>query len=269
MGEESRDVVRSVGKAFAVLGAFTADVPELALSQVAAKAGLDRGTTFRLLKTLVELGLVRPIPESKRFRLTLKCLELGFSALSSRDLGAHALPLLREVVPNVADAGSLGILDRGEVIYIERVQSGLDRHGFDRRPGSRIGAYATALGHAVLAQLPRERQIQHLESTPRVPLSERTLVDLDELLARLEVVRSQGFALSDGENAYGLCTVAAPVLDSNAEPLAAVSLTIQASRQSLDEFVEAAVPAVRRIAAELTDGVRWSLGAIRPLGPSR
>jgi IclR family pca regulon transcriptional regulator len=258
-----------VGKAFAVLGSFTADTPELTLSQIAGKAGLDRGTTFRLLQTFLELGFVRSVPETRRFRLTLKCLELGFSALSSRDLASHAVPLLREVVPCLADAGSLGVLDRGEVIYIERVQAGLDRLGFDRRPGSRTGAYATALGHVILAQLPREQQIEHLESTARVPLSERTLVQLDELLARLEVVKSRGFAVSDGENAYGLRTVAAPILDGSAQALAAVSLTIQASRQPLDEFLAASVPAVRRIAAELSDGVRWSLGAIRLPGASR
>src|SRR3954453_18548209 len=149
--DSPKNVVQSVAKAFAVLRAFDNGVPELTLSEVASRATLDRGTTFRLLKPLVDLGYVRPVPGSKRFRLGLKCLELGFSALAGHDLPDHAAPLLREVVPEIADAGSLGILERGEVIYLERVQAGTVRSGIDRRPGSRTGAYAAALGHAILA----------------------------------------------------------------------------------------------------------------------
>jgi IclR family transcriptional regulator, pca regulon regulatory protein len=259
---DPKSTVQSVAKAFGVIRAFDSTVPELTLSQIAARASLDRGTTFRLVNTLVDLGYLRAVFGSKRYRLTLKCLELGFSVLSGRDLSAHAAPLLREVVPDVADAGSLGVLDRGEVIYLERVQEGLDRHGFDRRPGSRTGAYAAALGHAILAHLPRGEQIAHLDSIERIKVSERTVTDLDGLLKRLELVRRQGFAVSDGENAYGLRTVAAPIFDTDTRPLAAVSLTVQSSRMELDDFVAAAVPTVRRLASELSEGVRLSLGSI-------
>ena len=66
-------------------------------------------------------------------------------------------------MPGVADAGSLGVLDRGEVIYLARVDAGLERQGVVRRPGSRIGAYATALGQAILAWLPPREQVAHLD----------------------------------------------------------------------------------------------------------
>ena len=93
-------------------------------------------------------------------------------------------------------------------------------------------------------------------------VSERTLTELPELLSRLEAVRSQGYAVSDGENAYGLRTVAAPVVDVGEKPLAAVSLTVQSSRMSMDAFANSAVPVVKRLATELSDAVRSSLGAI-------
>lgn len=260
--EDAKSVVQSVAKAFAVLRAFDLSAPEQTLTQIAKRASLDRGTTFRLVNTMVELGYMRGVPGTKHYRLSLKCLELGFNALSSSDLSTHAEPLLREVVPAVADAGSLGVLEGGEVVYVQRVQAGLDRHGFDRRPGSRTGAYATALGHAILAYLPREAQIAHLESIERVKVSERTLTSLPDLLRRLGTVRRQGFAVSDGENAYGLRTVAAPILDRDAKPVAAVSLTVQSSRIPMDAFAASAIPIVRRMAGELSDGIRLSLGAI-------
>lgn len=261
-GDNPKNQVQSVAKVFAVLRAFGQGRPEATVAEIAARAGLDRGTAFRLVHTLEGLGYLRPVPESRRFRLTLKCLELGFSTLCADDLPAHAMPLLQELVPEVADAASLGVLERGEVVYLARAERGLTQHGLVRRPGTRLGAYATALGQAILAFLPRHRQLEHLAAIERVKLSERTLTGVDELLARLDAVRESGLAVSDGENAYGLRTVAAPVLDAAGAPLAAVSLTVSAARLPIGEFVALAAPPARRVAAELAEGVRLSLGAI-------
>ncbi|MGX9962011.1 IclR family transcriptional regulator [Roseomonas sp. F4] len=266
--DNPKNQVQSAAKVFAVLRAFTAEATELTLAEVAARGGLDRGTAYRLVHTLVDLGYLRPVPDSRRFRLTLKCLELGFAALSADDLPGHATALLREVVPGAADAASLGVLERGEVVYLARVEAGLERQGIVRRPGSRIGAYATALGQAMLAFLPPDAQLAQLEAVPRVMLSERTLVDLPALQDRLAQVRARGIAVSDGENAYGLRTVAAPVLDARGAPIAGISLTIAASRQPIDAFVAEAAPAALRIARELAEGVRLSLGAIAVRGRS-
>ena len=66
---------------FRVLHAFTATEPALTLGQIANRAGLDSGTAFHLVQTLVMLGYIERIPQSKHFRLTLKPLELGFHAI--------------------------------------------------------------------------------------------------------------------------------------------------------------------------------------------
>ncbi|ALM83720.1 IclR family transcriptional regulator [Bordetella sp. N] len=261
---EPKNQVNSVGKAFAVIKAFDTTLPELTISEIAVRAGLDRGTTFRLIHTLESLGYVHAVPDSKRFRLGLKCLELGYAALSSRqELADHAEPLLRATVPAIADAASLGTLDKGEVVYLRRVQAGLGRHNMQRGPGTRIGAYASALGHAMLAWLPAEQKVAALEGTPRIKLSEHTLIDLDALLARLDEVRARGYALSDGENAYGLRTLAAAVLSADGLPLAGISLTIDAGRMTMADFVAHAAPRVQEIAKVLTDATRLSGGAIR------
>ena len=262
MAENLKNLVQSAAKVFAVLRAFDAAAPQLTISEVAGRAGLDRGTAFRLIHTLVSLDYLCPVPGTKRFRLTLKCLELGFLALSSQDLRTHAKPLLLDRIPAVADAGSLGMLDGADVVYLERVNAGTARSDVDRRPGRRIRAYGAALGHAQLAFLPEERQIAILESTERVKLSERTLTDLDALLARLRQVRAQGYAISDGENAYGLQTVAAPVFDPSGVPVAGVSFTIDSGRMPLDEFVTLAKPEALLVAEELTRALRNSAGTI-------
>lgn len=260
--QNEKNRVRSAAKVLAVLSVFQADEPELSLPEIAVRAELDRGTTFRLVHTLVSLGYLRATSDNKRFRLTLKCLRIGYHALMGADLRGHASPILRDLVPEIADAASYGVLDHDDVVYIVRVESGLSLSGLDRRPGSRTKAYAAALGHAILAFLPRQEQIDRLNASHRTKFSEKTLVDLEDLLKRMEQVRAQGYAVSDGENAFGLRTVAAPVLDADGVPVGGVSLTIRSERMGIGDFVERATPAILKAGAELSDAVKFSFGRL-------
>lgn len=257
-----KNFVNSVAKVFAVLKAFDLALPELTVTEVAGRAGLDRGTAFRLVNTLCQLGYLATVPSSRRYRLTLKCLELGYTPLARADLKMLARPLLRETVPAIADAASLGMLDGPDIVYVERAQVESAHLSFDRRPGARTGAYGAALGHAILACMPVEQQRSILAQSRLVRLSEKTLVDADAILARLAEVRALGYAVSDGENAYGLRTVAAAILDSHGAPAAGVSLTIHAERASIDAFVATAGPVVRRIAADLSRAMTLSFDSI-------
>lgn len=262
-GEDNpKNFVNSVAKVFAVLKSFDAGLPELTVSEVAARAGLDRGTAFRLVHTLCALGYLAPVPRGKRYRLTLKCMELGYTPLARADLKVLARPLLQEVVPTIADAASLGMLDGTDIVYVERAQTDLPQINLDRRAGSRTGAYGAALGHAMLASLPHGQQREIISRSNRIRLSEKTLVDVDAILQRLSEVKARGYAISDGENAYGLRTVAAAIHDTDGSPVAGVSLTIHADRMGMDAFVERAVPVVRRIAHDLSRAIAHSFGAI-------
>src|ERR1043165_8608437 len=83
--EASKSTVMSLAKGFRVLEVFDAREPELTLSQIATRAELDPGTTFRLVKTLVMLGYLHPA-DGKRYRLGLKVLDLGFNAFGRMEL---------------------------------------------------------------------------------------------------------------------------------------------------------------------------------------
>ncbi|WP_441235397.1 IclR family transcriptional regulator [Bradyrhizobium sp. 930_D9_N1_4] len=245
--------VASVGKAFAVLKSFSSEAFELTLSEIAARADLDRGTAFRLIQTLIELGYLQAVPQSRRFRLGVACLDLGYTVLSHGSLRPIVEPLLRGLVPEICDAASLGILDGGDVIYLARIGAGLDRHKMDRRPGTRIPAYSAALGHVMLAHLARDEQIARLESRPRVKLSERTLTDLDALLVRLDQVKKKGHAVSDGENAYGLRTLATPIFGAQGVVIGGLSITVDAMRMDMTAFRDHALPRLMQVTSQVQD----------------
>src|SRR5262247_714799 len=103
--ETSKSTVLSLAKGFRVLEAFDAREPVLTLSQIAVRAELDPGTTFRLVKTLVMLGYLQAA-DAKKYRLGPKVLDLGFNAFGRMDLHALARPILRSLIGQVNEAAS-------------------------------------------------------------------------------------------------------------------------------------------------------------------
>jgi IclR family pca regulon transcriptional regulator len=247
--------VQSLAKGFRVLQAFTAEEPELKLSEVARRADLDNGTAFRLLETLVMLGYLERFPETKQYRLTLKPLELGFSAIARMDLRTIVQPELRALVGTVREAASVGILDRDEVVYIERYQEGQARLGVDIRVGSRLPAYCTAIGHSILAFLPRAEARRVLGLSRRVKVNEYTPVSLEEIEEKLAEVRETGYAISDSEYIAGLRVLSAPILGADGCAIAALSVAAPSPRMPLKEFVALTAGPVTASAAKIAQAL--------------
>ena len=261
MGEKNsakneKNVVKSVAKAFAVLQAFGPDSEELVIAEVARSAGIDNATAFRMLNTLVALGYVERVGETRRFRLTIKCLELGFNAIARSNIRDLGRPLMRSLVNDRIEAASIGILDGAEVVYIERIQAGLQRLAVDVRVGNRVPAYSSALGRAILAHLPVEDERSILEANPPKKLTNFTIVDVDDLLERIAEVRRQGYAVSDQETVNGLRVLAAPITDVDGVPVAALSVASPAFGQTLEEFIEMAREPTCEAARQLSVAVR-------------
>lgn len=248
---DSRSLVGSLAKGLRVLEAFTAERPELTLSEVASLAKLDPGTAFRMLNTLVMLGYVARVPESRRFRLTLKVTDLGFHAIGGADLREVARPILRSLVDELSEAASLGVLDGGDVVYIDRVRAGLTRIGVDIRIGTTIPAYCSAIGQAILAYLPADELARILAVAPRSGQFPTKPMTKSEIERDLADVREHGMALRDSYFGSGLRILSVPVLDLDNYPVAAVSVAAPALRAPSREFKRRALEPVRRAARDI------------------
>lgn len=257
---DEKNIVKSVTKAFAILHAFGPNASELVLADIARAAGLDNATTFRFLNTLVMLGYVERVGDTRRFRLTLKCLDLGFHAIARSDLRGLARPLLRDIVGDSIEAASIGVLDGNKVVYIERIQAGIERLGVDVRIGNRIPVYSSALGRAILSQMSLEDQRKILASDPPKRLTDHTIVDTDAILAEIAKAKKQGYAISDQETIGGVRVLAAPITDVDGIPIAALSATAPSFGHTLEEFIAKARDVTCNAAAQLSLAVRAAGG---------
>jgi IclR family pca regulon transcriptional regulator len=235
-----KSLVCSLEKGFRVLQAFDGQEPDMNLTQISRRTGLDAGTTFRLVKTLVKLGYLTQIENSKRYSLGLKVLDLGFSAIGRVDFRTRARPILRSLVSEVDEAASLGVLAGIDIVYIERIHAGLARMGVDIRIGSRVPAHRTTIGHSILAFLnaeQRERIIMLSEQRDPLP---RATVPMAALEERFAEIRKQGYAVSDERFILfpGLRVVAAPILDDDGQPQGAMSIAAPTGRAPLESFLK-------------------------------
>ena len=231
-----RSSVQSLAKGFRVLESFSHGAEEMTLSEVAEVADLDPGTTFRMLNTLVSLGYIERIPGTKRFTLTLKVLDLGFHAIGRKDLRSMVRPALRSLVDEVSEAASFGVLEGGDVLYIERVRAGFTRLGVDIRIGTKIPVSISAIGQAILAFLPDDRLKAALEAKPAQEWSNVPPVPRVRLLRKLERIRAEGYIIEDSGVTAGLCVLSMPVLGPDGHAIGAISLAAPSVLTSVNDL---------------------------------
>ena len=235
-GKDLRSSVQSLAKGFRVLECFSHGAEEMTLSEVAEASDLDPGTTFRMLNTLVSLGYVARVPGARRFTLTLKILDLGFHAIGRKDLRSMVRPTLRSLVDEVSEAASFGVLDGGDVLYIERVRAGFTRLGVDIRVGTKIPVTISAIGQAILAFLPDAALKAALDARPTQEWSNVRPVTRARLRPLLERIRADGYIIEDSGVTAGLCVLSMPVLDPDGYALGAISIAAPSVRTSLNDL---------------------------------
>jgi IclR family transcriptional regulator, pca regulon regulatory protein len=250
-----RSTVQSLAKGFRILEAFGPEREEPTLSELALAAGLDPGTTYRMINTLIDLGYIDRVPESRRFRLTLKVLDLGFHAIAHRDLRSIVRPVLRTLVNGTSEAASFGVLNGAEVLYIERVRAGVARLGVDIRLGTMVPARQSIIGHSILAFLP-DGEVQRLARIPqRQTLTAPRRIDGPDLARSLAAIRKAGYALRPSTLSEGLRILAVPVRDADGLAIGAISIAAPVARSSETEFralaLKPALSAARDIARAL------------------
>lgn len=254
-GERSRDFVRSLERGLAIIRVFSAERPSMTVSEIAQVSGLTRAAVRRFLLTLSELGYV--YGKNNRFELTPQVLELGYSYLSALSFPDVALPTLEKLVTETGEASEGSILDRGDVVYVVRVP-GPALMTISVNIGARRPAHATAMGRALLANLPPAELERQLRLHPPAPILPRTITDPEALRAELKKVREEGYALVNQELEEGLVAVAVPIRDRNGRVRAAINLSTHIGRKSVGDM-RALVPRLQDAATTIELGLSHSM----------
>ena len=221
--------VEAFARGLRVIRAFGEGRESMTLADIAKLTDLPRATVRRSLFTLGHLGYVAD--DGRQFRLTPKVLSLGYAYLSSTPLPRVILPALEMVSEQLSESCTAAILDGPDIVYVAR--SATKRiMSVGLAVGSRLPAYCTSLGRALLAYEPVERQQAILAAGILKPLTPKTVTDPQALLGMFRQVARQGYAYVDEELELGLRSIAVPVTNATGHVVAAINVSTQASRVS-------------------------------------
>ncbi|GCC50501.1 IclR family transcriptional regulator [Chryseotalea sanaruensis] len=236
------DFVQSLEKGLNVINAFDMDHEQMTLSDVAKKVDLTRANARRILLTLQHLGYVTSL-DGKLFSLTPKVLSLGYSYLSGLPFRELAQPYMQELAKEINESCSMSVLDNSDIVYIARVHTKRIMT-ISLGVGTRLPAHATSMGKVLLASMdPMEAakligQMKFEELTP-FTLSKNAFIQ------HLDVVRKQGWAISDQELEIGVRSIACPIRDKKGKVIAAINISGHASRVTLEDLVKKYLSALK------------------------
>lgn len=244
--------VQSVHRAFDLLEVVVTRGGSATIGEIATAAGIPLATAHRLLRTLVERGYMRQSPD-RRYALGFRLVPLGAAASSMAGAGTERL--LSGLVDALGETANLAMLEGSSVTYVAQVPGRHSMRMFTE-VGRRVQPHCTAVGKAMLAELPDDEASAVLGRIRLARHTPATVTDVEAVVDSLGEVRRLGYAMDEGEQEVGVrcVAVAVPPTTSGAHLRLAVSVSGPEPRMT-DDVVARAVPLLQQTATALARAI--------------
>ncbi len=255
MADKDKDkyLLSSVNNTLRLLDVLAAH-GSMSLAELARETGHDKASLFRMMHTLEVNGFVAKDDEA-RYSLGLKLLYLGGTVVTGQDLTQVARPRMLAFCREQGVSVHLGRLSGTRVVTtdVETPATDLQVTG---RVGMSARVHSTAMGRAILANLPEAELAQMMGSFKYISYTPRSVKSGEELLEILDQVRERGFATDINDRYQGFGSLAAPIFDFSGKCVAACGIVTLA--QAVEENLEAYARAVRELAAAISADLGYS-----------
>src|SRR5208283_1128020 len=181
-------------------------------------------TALRLCSTLVKYGFLKQDQESRQYSLGLRLFELGSIVLSSFSLRKTASPYLSQLLVKFGKAVFLGILDEGDLLYIDKREDADVGISFPSNIGRRRPPYWGMLGPVLMAFLPEDEVDRLLERSPLTRITKKSYTEIEDFKEWLRAIRQDGYVIEDETAFESIGGVAAPIRDFTGKVVAAVGV---------------------------------------------
>ena len=247
---KARGGVQSIARAFAIAEEVARNREGIGLAELSKRVGLHNSTTFHLVKTMVQLGYVSQLADSRKYRIGRRMFTLAAGAMDEIELVSVATPVLEKLTRETGEYSHFAIRS-GEQIVVVAKTAGSGIFQMVDRTGAVRPAHATALGKVLLAALSPSQLERYLKTCDLHRFTAKTIVEKDALLREIEEVRRKGLAFDDGEFDPEARCVAVPVRDFTGRVAGAIGMSGPMWRLSLQALQEKS-KSVREAAVELS-----------------
>ncbi|CAM4251069.1 IclR family transcriptional regulator [Bordetella muralis] len=247
--------VQVLEKGIEVLRSFTAQRRTMTLGEIAEITELSKSSVQRIVYTLESLGYVMKHPQTRRFQLTTRVMDIGYNYLAADTLVDVANPFLAELSNSTGETVNLMEPSGHDMVYVARFAS----HRFipmHMPIGCRIPMFCTASGRAYLWALPEPECDALLDTIPMQAYTPNTVTDKPTLKALLHEGRRLGYSLNTEELYAGDMAIAVPIMGGQGQPIAALNVITPPSRWTLETVRQQIASKIMECARSVSNAVR-------------
>lgn len=256
---EAKYFNQTAWRTLAVLDRLSRTEGGLSLTELARALECSKSSLFPILKTMEQSGYVTSGVGAAVYVLTPRIYELVRQHASRQSYSRAFGAVSRRVVSEVQETMQMAVLDGTDIVYVAKRESDQPVR-LVSDVGLRLPGYATALGKCLLAHLDPSEVRERFAHVDMTRLTARTVRTVDELLAALDRIRSEGVAEDWQEVSEGLCCISAPVHLGTGDVAAAVSFAVPLHRATPDHWAELRV-AIVRAATEMSHALGYEQSA--------
>jgi len=249
----SGQTITAVERTAQVLNAFArTENKTLGVTEIAHELDISKAVVHRILNSLRVSGYIALDQETRRYMLGPAALAVGLAFLRHVDVRDLARPALKELSDATQETATLSIRTGWQRVYIDQVTPPREVK-MTVRLGPAFPLHAGASSKAILSHMPQYEIDWYISNVPLEALTDETISDPDDLVEQLSVIRRLGYASSVGERQSGAASVAAPILDHDGVPVAAMSLCGPAERfqDTADHAADIVVKACRDLSQRM------------------
>lgn len=256
MAEKAPVRIKSLSKAIEIINIIAQKRGSASLKEITVASGYPASTVYGILATLRENDVVEQSASDGRYSLGKRLFEWGMLVNSVRNIAGVAHPVMEEISVQCGESVMLSALDGTEALIIDHVEAyaGLS---VAARPGSRMPLTATSQGKIFLAYMPHSETRRIIRKTGLAEYTPHSITDEEALLQALTLIRSQGYAIEDGEFRIGLRSVSAPVYTMDGDVKYALTMVGMFRRVTSKEF-EDAIGLVTAAAGKISSALGYS-----------
>ncbi len=227
------------------------------LQEIHLQLQIPQTTAYRILCTFIRSDYVIYCEETKRYRLSMKLLMLGYRTLRDYSIIEGVLPRMRELRDILHETICFGVWGDGNVILVEQVH-GDNSFCFTMSLGTTFELHCSAPGKAIMAYLPRVESDKYLEQMTFTRYNDRTITNIESYRQELKRVFEDGYAVDAEEELTGVMCIGAPVLNHVGYPCGAIWTSAPKDRidnKGIDIFVKSIKDITSQISQDMGHNV--------------
>lgn len=226
-----KDTVQSVAKVFSIIEVL-AENDSIGVREISSITGINKTSVFRMLTTLVELGYAAQVEESAKYFLTYKLLVVGNAVLTKNHVVKLIHPYLQKISEDCKETVHLIERVGTNVRYIDKILPTSGVVAMGSYIGMELPLTCTAVGKAILAELPAEEIEEIWKNEELIKYTSNTIENLDVLIENMEFTRNHGYAVDNEEREMGIFCAAVSIPNYKGEPVYAMSVSAPVNKMS-------------------------------------